>query len=901
MSAAGESTRSLRARLPRWAAPLLLAVLCVLVYNANLRTIAAGDTLPARYQPLILWHDGTLALDGHARLVAHGHPLTAPSERIAPPGATLDAPAGTDGDLVYFEPWAYWMIRTDRGQLASLYPVVTPLLVAPLYLPAVLLLRENGWEQPQLGRVAELMEKLSASLLAAITSVLVFLLLRREGIRWALPLALVFAFGTGTWMISSQALWQHGTGELLVALALLLALGRPSPRRAVLLGFVCALMAANRPPDALLAGAFLLFALWGRKRDAVWLVAGAAPPLAALLYYNLGFVGDLAGAYGDAAGDGFFGADLLGLPGLLVSPTRGLLVFSPFLVFAAVGLAHRLRTPGTRALAVALSGGVVAQLLLYSQADWRAGAAWGPRWLTDLLPILMWMLAPAPALLRRPARGVLVATMVAAVAVQSLGAFSYTKASDERIFAGDPASKRAAWDPANTPFVVELRRGHAGGELQCGVRGFVERIGATILRGGVSPVALQPGAVLEGWTLTCGRTPAQVLLLIDGHVIGTSRSFTPRPDVDRALKTTASPGWRVVADTRGVSPGEHVLQLAARITPRSDIRIVHERAVTVAPQPTLPTLAARAARRLRYAQSGAGYWLTSFTDSQRYRAPRQELNTYVTSLLVDVLTPIARSRGLDDAVARARRHLAMQIEGNGLVRYHGLPDAPTIGTLGCAITPDADDTALAWRIAGRGLGDPRSGPMLKTLARYRGARGLYRTWLAPRARYQCIDPGRDPNPADLVIQMHVYLMLRELDRPAARGLCAAMRRSSGDDDVFVYYAKTALVPYLRSADLARLGCPLPLPTARLRRPVHGQEHWSELVRRLVQTTASRPDAEARRAIRDLLARIGGNDFALLRVAPPLLYHNDLSATVSRFYWSEDAGYALWLRLYHAAR
>jgi hypothetical protein len=71
------------------------------------------------------------------------------------------------------------------------------------------------------------------------------------------------------------------------------------------------------------------------------------------------------------------------------------------------------------------------------------------------------------------------------------------------------------------------------------------------------------------------------------------------------------------------------------------------------------------------------------------------------------------------------------------------------------------------------------------------------------------------------------------------------------------------------------------------------------VRRLVQARASRPDAKARRAIDDLLARLGSDDFALLRRTPPLLYHNDLSATVSRFYWSEDAGYALWLRLYEA--
>jgi hypothetical protein len=40
------------------------------------------------------------------------------------------------------------------------------------------------------------------------------------------------------------------------------------------------------------------------------------------------------------------------------------------------------------------------------------------------------------------------------------------------------------------------------------------------------------------------------------------------------------------------------------------------------------------------------------------------------------------------------------------------------------------------------------------------------------------------------------------------------------------------------------------------------------------------------------------DFAALRQEPPLLYHNDLSASVPRYYWSEDFGYALWLRLYY---
>ncbi|MDX6445229.1 MAG: hypothetical protein QOH71_2303 [Blastocatellia bacterium] len=900
------SRRSIRFYLRPLTAPILLGLFCFLVYNANLRQIGAGDTVPARYLPLILWHDGTLDLDANARLVAHGHSMSA------------DRPAGADGKVIYFEPWAYWMVHTRQHQLASLYPVVTPLLVAPLYFPAVIWLNAHGWQQPQIDRVAELMEKLSASFLAAVASVLMYLLLRRDCRGWGLPLAMVFAFGTNTWMISSQALWQHGTGELLIALALLLVVAPASPMRTALLGAVCVFMAANRPPDALIAGAIVLFTVWSRRRSALWLFAGATVPLAALLYYNLDFIGHVAGGYALAknSNNEFFKLNWSGVAGLLVSPTRGLLVFSPFLVFIPVGLIQRLRAPGSRGLAVALSFAVAAQFLLYSQADWRAGVSWGPRWLTDLLPILVWMLAPAPLVLRPLARGLLILAMAASVGVQAVGAFWYTKASDARIFAGSPGSMRAAWNPRNVPFLTELRHPRPRGDLQCDASGSIDRVGATLLHGAGDVPDLKPGAVLEGGALACGHAPAELLVLIDGVVIGSTRDFLPRVDIDELKHTISPSGWRMSANTQGVSPGERVLQLAVNIEPGSDIRIVREQRVFVIAQepaaetaakpqkpasgPELDAMAERAAALLRERQSGYGFWLTSYTKEPRYEAPQQEMNTFLTSMLVDLLSPVARRRSLDDVVERARRHLAAQIESDGLVRYHGLPDGPTIGTLGSVITPDADDTALAWRIAAPGAGDPRLQRMLGELARYRDARGLYRTWLAPQEKYQSLDPGRDPNPTDIAIQMHVYLMLRQLDPPAAQNLCKALQRSLGDGDLWIYYAKAPLVPYLRSAELRQLGCAIPLPTKRLALPAAGQEIWSEAVRRLAETTASPPDAKVRQAIGSLLGRIGSDDFAQLRRSPPLLYHNDLSATVKRFYWSEDFGYALWLRLYEAA-
>ncbi|MGA9332998.1 MAG: hypothetical protein WBV39_01855, partial [Rudaea sp.] len=779
-------------------------------------------------------------------------------------------------------------------------------------------------------RVAELMEKLAASILAAVASILMYLLLRREANRWALLLALAFALGTDTWMISSQALWQHGTGELLIALALLLVLSRASPLRTSLLGAVCVLMTANRPPDALVAAAIGLFIVYRDWRSTAWLVAGGVVPLAALLYYNLGFIGLLAGGYGLVSlPDNYFHHDWSGLLGLLVSPTHGLLVFSPFLILVPVGLAQRLRAPDSRVLAALLALAVAAQIVVYAMVDWRAGMCWGPRYMTDILPILAWMILPAPRLLRPSARGLFILAIVASVGVQVVGAFWYTKTSDKRIYGPNPNSMRGAWNPRNTPFLVELRHPPAGAELQCNATGTIDRVGQSVLSVAGTVPRLKPGAVIKGWALACGRTPAQLAVLIDGVVVGATAHFLPRPDVDKAMHTHAASGWHVSAKLWGVPPGERTLQLAVRIGPRSDFRIVREQRVfVIAQQPLAQTgakrqplsasgldaMATRAAALLREDQTDYGAWLTAHTTGMRYQVPHQEFNTFTTSMLVDLLAPLAQRQHLDAALARARAHLAAQIESDGLVRYHGLPDAPTIGKLGCVITPDADDTALVWRIAGR-ADDPRRQRMLDTLARYRDARGFYRTWLAPQKDYQCIDPGGDPDPTDVAIQMHVYLMLRAFDPPAAQQLCTALQRSFRDGDVWVYYAKSALIPYLRSAELNQLGCTLTLPMERLALPARGQDVWSQAVRLLVEATslplhadtepaniepANIEPAHVQQSARVLLSQLADDDFALIRRDPPLLYHNDPGAHVSRFYWSEDIGYALWLRLYEAA-
>lgn len=314
---------------------------------------------------------------------------------------------------------------------------------------------------------------------------------------------------------------------------------------------------------------------------------------------------------------------------------------------------------------------------------------------------------------------------------------------------------------------------------------------------------------------------------------------------------------------------------------------------------TLARALREATEAIRGHQKPGGYWLTSYTARPTFQEPAVEVNTFVPALIADLLDPVAREVGLADVVDGTHRFLRDQIEPTGLLRYHGRPGANYITPFSCVITPDSDTTALAWRLAPA----PDSGRLrsaLRVLGKYRTGEGLYRTWLAAREAFECLDPGRDPNPPDVGINMHLYLFFVQHDPPAAPPLCEALRRTIEDSRIWVYYAAAPLVPLLREGDLAAAGCSLRVPASRLAAAPAGQRGYLALVRLLRALARAGDPAPSFETVVAGLTTLAAADFAELRRTPPLLYHNDFTATVPRFYWSEDVGYALWLRFYLAA-
>jgi hypothetical protein len=83
-----------------------------------------------------------------------------------------------------------------------------------------------------------------------------------------------------------------------------------------------------------------------------------------------------------------------GLLGNLFSPSRGLLIFSPVLVFALSGFVLALRDRAQRPLNIAYAAIVVANLIVIGAGSiWWAGHSYGPRFTTDIVPFLVYFTA----------------------------------------------------------------------------------------------------------------------------------------------------------------------------------------------------------------------------------------------------------------------------------------------------------------------------------------------------------------------------------------------------------------------------------------------------------------------------------------------------------------------------
>lgn len=415
---------------------LILFIMIFLVYNTVSRMTMSGDTNPAAFLPLALILNRTVFFDSFIG-------------------------AGLGPNVAYAFPLV-------NGHYVSLFPIVTPVLVTPVYFISYLLYTVLG--VPFAITDVMILAKTSASIIAALSCVVVYLAGKELFSRKiALVTALVYAFATSTWSVSSQALWQHGTVELLLILMIYLVIRNerePSRNAVIILGLLSGLFLFNRPPDAVLLLPVIGYIVWYERKNLPFYALSAAATGLPFLVYNWTIFGNVFGGYKENLGFFAFGFEsITHFIGLLIAPNVGLLIFSPVLALSVFGYLKldSITSPRIRQVLLVFGPAIVLEVLVYSFFGlWETSVAfsYGQRFLTGFIPVLAiftgivlnecFTMKPEGAK-TRVVQALIVLLVVSSVLIQAIGVFFYPLRLDRG------TSSERTWD-WNSSVVIESYR-----------------------------------------------------------------------------------------------------------------------------------------------------------------------------------------------------------------------------------------------------------------------------------------------------------------------------------------------------------------------------------------------------------------------------------------------------------
>jgi hypothetical protein len=192
--------------------------------------------------------------------------------------------------------------------------------------------------------------------------------------------------------------------------------------------------------DIVFAAAIVIWLAWTNRRALPWFLPAPVLVGVALIAYNVWFFDSILGgqsrleqAHVKLHGvSGIWSGNLVdGLLGTLVSPNRGLLVFSPWIAVAlltALVPRVRQRLSAQPLICVLLVSLIPYTIMLGKYSVWWGGHCFGPRYWTDVIPLcailfaygLEWMLARSRILV-----AIAAVTVMVSIAVQVIGAFCY--------------------------------------------------------------------------------------------------------------------------------------------------------------------------------------------------------------------------------------------------------------------------------------------------------------------------------------------------------------------------------------------------------------------------------------------------------------------------------------------
>jgi hypothetical protein len=442
--------RAVKIRTRVVAALLFLGLL--LAYHANWTEMIEGDTFGTLNIPYQLMKHGRLSFDPET----HPHMFKWHSK---PPlietndfqvrrwdeiiGDRTAAQWRVTGHLSLNEPRYFIVYSELRDTYVNTFGPIPGILLLPF--AAIVSVIDPAVSDKLLLRLS--IAKLSAAVFVAGCAVLLFLAARRHVPRGqALLIAAAYGLGTCAWSTSSQTLWQQTVNQFLLVFGAYCYLQNADKRvNTALAGLAFGAATAARATAVVMLAAVLVYLWIHHRRRVLFFLIGAVPVPALIALYNWYYFGSPFVFAQELVGH-MIAAEKTGSPelwqtplfkgfrGLLFSPSRGLLVFSPFLALAFWGMVRIWRDAEFRAHRPLVVATLVMMAIQSKWFDWWGGWTYGYRPWLEVTPFLVLFIVPV--LGRVMAKWELKALAGVALAwsifVQALGAFSYDRTWNER-------------------------------------------------------------------------------------------------------------------------------------------------------------------------------------------------------------------------------------------------------------------------------------------------------------------------------------------------------------------------------------------------------------------------------------------------------------------------------------
>jgi hypothetical protein len=293
-----------------------------------------------------------------------------------------------------------YFVAHISGRVVSRYPVAAAVVSIPFYgIPlATGWLAHPGYSWLVYPWSAFFVAKFASALLSALAAVIFFFCARElSDLKTGAALTVIFALATSVWSTNSQGLWQQTPSVLfqVIGIWFLLRGSRLGAASVAPGAFFFSAATVARTNDGIAALVFSLFVML-RYRAAIWRwILWSLPPALFFFTYNAIYNGSpFVFGYQDGIAQYLRSPQPEAIAGLVISPSRGLLIYSPFLIFAPIGIWVARRDSNRQFYLFCAIASLLGVLLLSMWEDWGGGWGYGTRMMTDLVPYLMLLLIP---------------------------------------------------------------------------------------------------------------------------------------------------------------------------------------------------------------------------------------------------------------------------------------------------------------------------------------------------------------------------------------------------------------------------------------------------------------------------------------------------------------------------